>query len=435
MNVEERNRLISREIADPAAVFPRLRLLERARFRFEVDFGLPDLPKEPGLISIRGPRQYGKSTWLEQQVVRSLREFGPGSTFYLNGDEVGSEQDLIRHIRRLVPAYSARARARRLFIDEITAIGHWERALKILIDGGELADTLVVTTGSKAADLRRGTERLPGRKGKLARSSFLFLPITYAEFRRQCEAALGARTLAAYMLAGGSPVALNEIAAGEDIPEYVVAMTRDWVLGEVAQAGRERGSMLAVLEQVYRHAGTPLGYTQLARDAGLANNTVAAGYIDLLGDLMALAPTFSWDASRRVAIRRRPCKFSFINLLAALSFDAAGMRSIEDLERADPQRQGQWLEWLVAQELWRRNARAGVEVPEQLLFWSSGKHEIDFVTGEDSFIEVKRGQASAPDFAWFARSFPRGRLTVVCGTPFETSQIRGVRVEEFLLEE
>lgn len=434
MNVDERNQLISRDIEDPGSIFPRLKQLERAAFRFDFDFGLPCLPQEPGLISIRGPRQYGKSTWLEGQIVQSVREFGPGSTFYLNGDEINSEQDLVQRIRALASAYGARSRVKRLFIDEITAIARWERALKILIDGGELIDTLVVTTGSKATDLRRGSERLPGRKGRLARSSFLFLPISYAEFKRRCGERLADRTLTAYLLAGGSPVALNEIAVNGCIPEYVIAMTRDWVLGEVAQAGRERGSLLAVLEQVYRHAGTPLGYTKLARDAGLANNTVASGYVELLADLMALAPTLRWDASRRVALRRAPCKFSFINLLVALSFGPDGMRSLDDFERADPRRQGQRLEWLVAQELWRRNALAGAEIPEQLFFWSSGEHEIDYAAGDGAFIEVKRGRASALEFSWFPVAFPRARLTVLCDTPFETRHVRGVRLEEFLLE-
>jgi predicted AAA+ superfamily ATPase len=48
---------------------------------------------------------------------------------------------------------------------------HWEKSIKRLIDAGELNRVLLVTTGSKATDLRRGFEKLPGRKGKLSRSS------------------------------------------------------------------------------------------------------------------------------------------------------------------------------------------------------------------------------------------------------------------------
>jgi hypothetical protein len=100
---------------------------------------------------------------------------------------------------------------------------------------------------------------------------------------------------------------------------------------------------------------------------------------------------------------------------------------------ADPRKQGQWPEWLVAQDLRRRNALTGAEIPEQLHFWPSGEHEIDFVVGRDSFLEVKRGQASALEFSWFSRSFPRGRLTVSCDTPFKASNVTGARLEEFLL--
>lgn len=42
--------------------------------------------------------------------------------------------------------------------------------------------------------------------------------------------------------------------------------------------------------------------------------------------------------------------------------------------------------------------------------------------------------ASALDFAWFAKVFPRAHLTVVCATPFEADRVRGVTLEEFLTE-
>jgi hypothetical protein len=62
----------------------------------------------------------------------------------------------------------------------------------------------------------------------------------------------------------------------------------------------------------------------------------------------------------------------------------------------------------------------------------SRDHEIDFVPSDGEFIEVKRGPASALDFAWFARAFPKSRLTVVCATPFRSDRIEGVTLEAFL---
>jgi hypothetical protein len=46
---------------------------------------------------------------------------------------------------------------------------------------------------------------------------------------------------------------------------------------------------------------------------------------------------------------------------------------------------------------------------------------------------VKRGQATASEFAWFNKVFPKKRLTVVCATPFETDFVCGVTIEDYLL--
>ncbi len=60
------------------------------------------------------------------------------------------------------------------------------------------------------------------------------------------------------------------------------------------------------------------------------------------------------------------------------------------------------------------------------------EHEIDFVTPERDFIEVKRGKAGLIDFSWFSRIFPRDHLTVICRSPFTSKQVTGVTLEEFL---
>lgn len=48
---------------------------------FRFSFGLDELPAEPGIILIRGPRQFGKSTWLELELKRTLEGYGPGSAY------------------------------------------------------------------------------------------------------------------------------------------------------------------------------------------------------------------------------------------------------------------------------------------------------------------------------------------------------------------
>ncbi|GMV38437.1 MAG: hypothetical protein AMXMBFR64_01530 [Myxococcales bacterium] len=435
MNVDHINEALFRGELDRPGVLPHVRALGDAPFVFRQSFGLDSLPEEPGVILVRGARQYGKSTWLERQIAETIEQYGPGTAFYLNGDVLRDADTLSEAIRALVPLFAAEAPVRRLFIDEITAVDGWERGLKRVIDAGEVRRVLVVTTGSKATDLRRGSERLPGRKGRLDRTSYLFTPVMYAEFRRLCGEQLGAQTLPAYMLAGGCPVALSEIARHGRLPEYVLEMVRDWIHGEVAASGRQRSSLLAVMECLMQRGGTPVGQARLAREAGLANNTVAAGYIELLADLTCVGIAQAWDASRRVRLTRRPAKFPFINLLAAAAWHPARPRSADAFALLEPEEQGRWCEWLVAQELWRRAAVRGDDSPEQLLFWGSKQHELDFVCPPATFVEVKRGRTGPLELGWFPKVFPDGRLLVVGGDRFETDRIRGLTLEDFLLDD
>ena len=112
-------------------------------------------------------------------------------------------------------------------IDEITAVAGWEKAVKRVIDRGLFRDVLIITTGSKATDLRHGSERLPGRKGKLSKNEYIFLPISYREFKSNAREVHGEKSWIAYLLTGGSPVACNDICQFERLPEYFIQIVRD----------------------------------------------------------------------------------------------------------------------------------------------------------------------------------------------------------------
>jgi len=176
-----------------------------------------------------------------------------------------------------------------------------------------------------------------------------------------------------------------------------------------------------------------LGQAQLARQSGLANNTVAAGYVELLKDLLVLGESVTWDASRRVEVRRKPAKYPFVNLLAMIAWHPERVRSAAEFLALESPVQGGWIEWLVAQELWRRAAIAGAPDPEQMLFWQGGGHETDFVVNPRLHVEAKRGAVSPTDFTWFPRSFPKADLLVVNSRRFTATRVIGVTLEDFLL--
>lgn len=118
-----------------------------------------------------------------------------------------------------------------------------------------------------------------------------------------------------------------------------------------------------------------------------------------------------------------------------IAFHPASLRRVHEFEDLSPQEQGVFIEWLVAQEIWRRAVLHQNKNPEAIGFWRSKENEIDFVTPNQRFIEVKRGKASPFDFHWFRRIFPNKELTVICSTPFSSKGVQGITLEEFLLQE
>jgi predicted AAA+ superfamily ATPase len=434
MNVVERNTLYLKGIIEAEGLFPRLESAPQCGF-FDWDFGLDDLPREPGIIVIRGPRQYGKSTWLEFQLRETLRQFGPGSALFLNGDYIAGPDELEREIETLVRRFPAAATVHRVFIDEITAIAGWQKAVKRLADSGALRKVLLVTTGSKASDIQRAAELLPGRKGKLARTIHLFVQLPYKVFHAKAFPVLKSHTLAAYLIAGGSPPACAAVLETGSVPEYIFQTTAEWIYGECALAGRSRPMLLRLLEQLMRRGSSPVAQTTLAAESGMANNTVALGYIDLLADLLVLGTTEPWDPGRKVRVSRKASKYPFVNLLAANTWLANRHTTPASLEQTTGHERGIWWEWAVAAELFRRAAKEGSPTPLQSLFWQSDKHEIDFFRNTRPWIEVKAGRASPFEFDWFARAFPKQKLLVINAGQFTGNNVQGVTLEEFLLGE
>ena len=452
MNVRQRNELFLQANLEDPSLFPQLREISKMPVVFEPSFGLDRMPEEPGLLMIRGARQLGKSTWLEQNLKRTIQAEGPGSAVYLNGDEILNSDRLAEEIRFYLPFLRSSEKdstrgVPKIFIDEISAVPGWERAIKRLYDSGDTRHVLIVTTGSKAIDLRRGHERLPGRKGRLKRTNFLYTPVGYQQYKEKCEAILREKiaatgasipstdpVLVSYLLTGGSPLAINELIRYGSIPEYVTELTRDWILGECAQQGRSRNILTWVIHSLLERGGTPVSLAKLAQVSGAANNTVIQGYVELLNDVLAMSVSLQIDGNTGAPIPRKSHKHHWTFLLAATAFHPARPRCVEDFLKFSAEEQGWWLEWLVAQELWRRNAIAGAEDPNTQYFWQSKEHELDFKVSSGEWIEVKRGRASSLEFGWFPKVFPKDRLTVICTTPFESPLVRGVTLEDFLMQ-
>ena len=189
------------------------------------------------------------------------------------------------------------------------------------------------------------------------------------------------------------------------------------------------------MQILFRFGGSPVAQAKIAREANMANNTVATGYIDILSDLSVITSSFPWDQNNGMPILRKANKHHFSNLLVALTYHPKRLRRIEDFNLLDEAEQGMWLEWLISQELMRRRAIYSELLFEPQLFWQNQRHELDFVLDNRTFLEVKRGGCSPLEFAWFSKQFPHSKLILVNKNKFETNVITAMTTEEFLLSD
>jgi predicted AAA+ superfamily ATPase len=385
---------------------------------------LNEITLEPDLIyTLRGPRQVGKTTSLKRLIHSCLAGEQPGladprSLLYLDCELAGiaKPQDLIESLtayltwsREVRPAASRRV----LFLDEVTYARDWAIALKGLIDQGRLARTTVIATGSHAVDLKRGGERMPGRRGAKARLDKRLLPMSFREYIETRHPELAKRLPALadlrpeslkeraqelipfgeelrrlferYLTTGGFPRPVAAEAASGQIAAHVYEVYLDAVLGDVSRLGRRESYFRELLGWVARRLGDPFDWRDVARETDIGKHDTVREYIE------DLELAFLWDVVYRVKTLGEPAAalrsgkkvyFKDPFIYHALGAWVRGLlepwpESLRVL--ADPQKQGKLVEAVVAAELrWRGD----------FVYYFRNHQEIDFIVYHEGRLEA-----------------------------------------------
>jgi predicted AAA+ superfamily ATPase len=279
------------------AADPHLDRLRNHPVRLPADFAATLDLESPGIHVLRGPRQVGKSTELKLLVQRAL-ETGrqPRRVTYLALDLLeGQGPAALAASVRLAKELAGLSGPSLLLLDEVTAVGSWQTAIKSLWDDGDIRHDVVVCTGSSAIDLQRGAaERLPGRRE--AGRDHLALPHTFGAFACATDPSIPLppsltvsdlrsddgeallhdarlhapaleRAFRRYLRFGGLPAAVADAVAGA--PEPSDATTRvmyDSLVGELRRKGASTAAGNALVERVVRSLGSKTNWSLMARE-------------------------------------------------------------------------------------------------------------------------------------------------------------------------
>jgi uncharacterized protein len=289
---------------------PDLRAAGRLPLSYEPE-PLADI-HAPGLYVLRGPRRVGKSLELKRAVARLLaRGIDPKTIFYCSCDGF-SKQELRRLIAQGHSVTRTLAGPRYWLLDDVTAVRGWSQTIKELRDQDTaFREACVVLTGSSARDLDQARKDLADRRGGVANSDRLLLPMGFRSFCRalggldelppqvirpkdcltsQAEQAISALepwsdTLAdaweLFLDIGGFPRAVGELVGSGGVSDGFIQGLSDVVLGDAMRTtSMSDTDVMALLDRLVANLCSPINASRIARDLGLAGHQLTNDRIE-----------------------------------------------------------------------------------------------------------------------------------------------------------
>jgi predicted AAA+ superfamily ATPase len=293
---------------------------------------------EDAVLTLRGPRQVGKTTLLKLLIRRLLldEKFPRESIFFYPCDRVKDYDHLYEILRVYLDFAKVRLDSRLyIFLDEISFVQDWQRTIKEFADMGRFKKVTLVLTGSNILDIKYSSERLPGRRGKILYPDVEMLPLNFEEFLSVVAPDLKQmdyeevyslhfpelrKLFEDYLLTGGFLVNINNFYEKKFIPDYLYQMYISWIEGDLHKAGKSENVALKIFERLFIHLSSPVSYYKLARESGVASHVTVHDYLDILEKMFVLFATEHFSINQKKVESKKNRKVYFYDLFILQSF-------------------------------------------------------------------------------------------------------------------
>ena len=299
-------------LEDPGAFFtsdPHLKQLQRQVWVHHSRL-LDKLPGEhPGIYTLGGGRQVGKTTLAKQWMARLLTTgIRPERIAYLTGELIDDHHSLVRLIMEMKGEMVFDGLVY-LVIDEVTYIRDWDRGVKYLADAGLLEQVVMLLTGSDLVIIQEARMRFPGRRGTAATVDYHLYPLSFLETvelkewftadtmdrLRNSETEPADATLDIlyeefdlFLTHGGFLPAINDLAKYQRILPATFSTYSDWIRGDVLKRAKNEHYLREVLGGILKRYGSQVTWNALAQDLSIDHPKTVADYIALLVSMDAV---------------------------------------------------------------------------------------------------------------------------------------------------
>ena len=349
-----------------------IKTYRESRYRHEPKW-LEQISLEPfSLNFVIGPRQVGKTTGIKL-LIKNLIESGVEAEriAYIDCEIFANFAELRECIRELLKI----RRDLVLFLDEVTSLKEWWKAVKFLIDAGKLEESSVVATGSGSLRIKKDAELFPGRMGK--GRLIEVLPLSFGEYielhgirnyKTEYERVL--EIFRKYLNTGGFLNVINGASRTEVLKGFINEIVR---FNKSPEISRE------VLASLISKIPSALSYRAIASETSGYSYKLVQEYIEFFREIYLLGVAYLKEGGR--ILHRREKKIFFRDPLLLRIFSE--WSSTKFLESA-------LYEGIVQEHLLRKYGE---------IYYYRNRYEIDCIAG-DMKVEVKAGKPH--------RKYPRG---------------------------
>ncbi len=286
---------------------PQLRQLKKQIYVYRSSL-LDEFPLEtPGIYTLGGGRQIGKSTLLKQWMLELLnKNISPASIAFLSGELIDDHHALLNILQEQLQSMPQN-KICYLLIDEVTYIKDWDKAIKYAADAGLLEQTVLMLTGSDLSLIQEARMRFPGRRGQSSVINFHLYPLSFKECvllknrvnniqklineeylpsKSEIEALFA--EFHEYLQHGGYLTAINDLAKFNNISKATLITYSDWIRGDMLKRGKQEHYLREILIAIIKRYNSQVTWNALAQDLSIDHPKTVADYASQLESMDAL---------------------------------------------------------------------------------------------------------------------------------------------------
>jgi hypothetical protein len=249
----------------------------------------------PGIYTLSGGRQIGKTTllkqWMKYLVMKKSGE--TPSIFFMTGEMISDHTSLVQLVKGYLNQQDIRLSAYTpliIIIDEVNYIKNWDQGIKYLADSGAFENVIVILTGSDTTFIKEARMRFPGRRGMADKVDFHLYPLSLFEFVRlkhkgcynPSPELLLAEFETSYLKHGGFLTAINDYAKNQWIELATYRTYSDWVRGDFLKRGKLESYLIEIIRAIIKTYGSTISWNGLTKHTSISHHDTVRQYVELL---------------------------------------------------------------------------------------------------------------------------------------------------------